>query len=62
MKQGREMTPFRRRIEEENLRRAIWRWYRHGGSYGRVIEICDMLYATKISAALDRILPKKRNS
>ncbi len=59
MRQRGEMTPYRRGIEEERLRRALSRWYRRGGSYDLIIDLCDVLYATNVNALIDKVVPKK---
>jgi len=53
------MTPYRRSIEEERFRRALNRWYRYGGSYDLIIDVCDGLYATNLNALIDKVVPKK---
>jgi hypothetical protein len=58
-KQFAEMTPYRRGIEEERLRRALYRWHRYGGSYDLIIEVSDVLYATHVGASIDEVVPKK---
>ena len=36
----------------------MWRWYRLGGSLDKVIATADVIYATKIAAVLEKLLPK----
>jgi hypothetical protein len=48
------MTPARERLEQRKLFRAIWRWYRLGGSLDKVIATADIIYATRVLAVLDR--------
>ena len=48
------MTPAKERLEEKRRRTAIWRWYRLGGRYDKILDFADLFYATKTTS-----LPKK---
>ena len=54
------MTPAMQRRERKRLNTAIYRWYRLGGSYDRIIETADVIYATNVAALLDKFSPKKQ--
>ena len=54
------MTSWREKLEREKLSAAIRRWCRVGGSYDRIIATADAIYATKVAAVLDKLLPKKQ--
>jgi hypothetical protein len=43
----RPMTPRRQEFEERNLRAAIRRWHSYGGTYDKIRDIADVLYATR---------------
>jgi hypothetical protein len=43
--EGHAMTPAREKREQEKLRRAIWRWYRLGGSPDRIIFLTEWIYS-----------------
>ena len=55
------MTPARERLEQRKLGRAMWRWYRLGGSLDTVIATADVIYATKIATVFNKLLPKKHH-